>query len=156
MKNAIEIIGGIVGATGGTLGIISWIQTRTQSNRNFNQITYNNHLKYKYRLCFENSRCPETDNVNMYYLWNLIDNIRDFKRHENKFKGLKTSSTFNDVFLYGDVIKFDRWTALNWFNYNTEVNNDYTISDYNEKKIHIQRLKTFFREFYLSVFENVD
>lgn len=156
MKNAIEIIGGIVGLIGGALGIISWIQTRKKSNRHFNQITYNNHLKYKYKLCFENSHCPETDNVNMYYVWNLIDNIREFKRHENKFKGFIASSSFNDTFLYADVIKFDHWTALNWFNYDTEVNNEHTISDYNEKKIHIQRLKPFFRDFYLSVFENVD
>jgi hypothetical protein len=156
MRNTIEIIAVIIGAIGGALGIISWLQTRTQSNRHFNQITYNNHLKYKYRLCFENLRCPETDNVNMYYMWNLIDNIRDFKRHENKFKGFKTNSNFNNVFLYADVIKFDRWTPLNWFNYDTEVNNEHTIRDYNEKKIHIHRLKSFFKDFYLSVFENVD
>ncbi|MBL7922540.1 MAG: hypothetical protein JNJ40_19650 [Bacteroidia bacterium] len=156
MKNEIEIIGGIVGTIGGTLGIVSWIQTRTQSHRYFNQITYSNHLKHKYKLCFENTRCPETDNVNMYYLWDLIDNIREFKKHENKFKGLKTSSCFNDVFIYSDVIKFDHWTPLNWFNYDTEVNNEHTINDYNEKKTHIERLKPFFKEFYISVFENID
>lgn len=55
MKDKIEIIGGIIGSIGGTLGIISWIQTRTQSNRHFNQLTYN---KHKYKLCFENEKCP--------------------------------------------------------------------------------------------------
>jgi hypothetical protein len=156
MKNPIEIIGGIVGAIGGAFGVISWLQTHKQTNRHFNQITYNNHLKHKYKLCFENSRCPETDNVNMYYVWRLIDNIRDFKKHENKFKGFKTSSAFYDIFLYSDVIKFEHWTSWSWYNQDTEVNNVHAISDYNEKKIHIQRLKPFFRDFYLSVFENVD
>jgi hypothetical protein len=156
MKNVIEIIGGIIGAIGGTLGIISWIQTRTQSNRHFNQLTYTYHMKHKYKLCFENSRCPETENVNIYYLWNLIDCMREFKSHDNKFKGYKTNSAFNNAFMYANVIVFDRYTALNWYISDTEVNNEYTIADYNEKKVHIQRLKPFFRDFYWSVFENVD
>jgi hypothetical protein len=156
MKDRVEIVTGIIGAIGGALGIISWIQTRKDGNRNFNQITYNNHIKHKYSLCFENNKCPETDNVNMYYLWDLIDNIREFKKLNNKFKGLKTNVAFNNTFLYADVIIFDNYTALNWFNSDTEVNNEHTIEDYNQKKIHIQRLKPFFREFYLSVFENIN
>lgn len=99
---------------------------------------------------------PETDNINMYYLWDLIDNLREFRRCNNKFKGLKTSASFNDAFIYADVIVFKKFSLFNWFNGDTEVNNEYTIKDYNEKKIHIQRLKPFFHEFYMSVFENID
>jgi hypothetical protein len=156
MKDKIEIICGIVGIIGGALGIFSWIHTRKESKRHFNQLTYNNHLKHKYRLCFENVRCPETDNVNMYYLWDLIDNMKGFKRDDNKFKGYMANLNFNDAFLYAEGIAFHNFTALNWFNSDTEVNNEYTIQDYKEKQIHIQRLKPFFRDFYVSVFENID
>ncbi|MDP1801854.1 MAG: hypothetical protein Q8L81_10910 [Bacteroidota bacterium] len=155
-KNTVAIIGGIIGAIGGTLGIISWIKTYSKENRSFNQITYNKHIRYTYKQCFENSECPETDNVNLYFVWRVIENLKEFQRLENKFKGVTVKSDYNNAFIYSDVIKFDHSIGFNWALYDIEVNSKHSISDYEQNKIHIQRLKPFFKEFYLSVFENLD
>ena len=151
----VQNIFGVIGAIGGILGIISWIKTHKNGNRQFNQITYNNHIKHKYKICFENDKCLETDKVNIYYLSCLIKNIKEFKKVDNKFKGFNTKLAFNDAFLYAAVIVLRNFTGFNWFVNDIEFNNEKTIDYYEKNKIHIQRLKPFLKEFYILVFESL-
>lgn len=152
----ISTVGGAIGAVGGVLGIIGWWRTKSEEDRIFNQTTYNKHIKYTFNQCFENNNFPGTDGVNMYYLWITIENMREFQRLENKFKGMSVRSCYNDAFLYGNAIPFDQLLGFYWYNQNFDEPSETNSNLYEEKKIHVQRFKPFFRDFYLSVFENLD